>query len=148
MSTREQDIREPNQAGNYEVQAGTSAPVDTEGIEERAATTKTKPMARLQSDRPEPQPDDRSDGLVQDQRWQYFAGRWDSIQSGFVDDPRRTVEQADRLVAEVIDHLSKMFTAERAKLEAQWSRGGKADTEDLRIAMQRYRDFFRTLTGR
>jgi len=168
MSSREQDVSEPSgERGHYEAEAGSSAPVapsrerqagaqedgrpqgnDTEAIDERAATTKTQPMARLQGDQHQSRDQDRSDGLIQDQRWQYFAGRWDSIQSGFVDDPRRTVEQADRLVAEVIDHLSKMFTAERAKLEAQWSRGGKADTEDLRIAMQRYRDFFRTLTGR
>ena len=168
MSSREQDVAEPSaEGGNYEAQAGSSTPVapsrerqprteespqpqanDPEAIDERAATTKTQPMARLQGDQQPSKHSDRSDGLIQDHRWDYFAGRWDSIQSGFVDDPRRTVEQADRLVAEVIDHLSKMFTAERAKLEAQWSRGGKADTEDLRIAMQRYRDFFRTLTGR
>jgi hypothetical protein len=40
-----------------------------------------------------------------------------------------------------------MFTEERARLERQWSGGGKADTEHLRVAMQRYRDFFKALVG-
>jgi hypothetical protein len=120
-------------------------------IDERAATTKTQPMARLDKEKQDRQGDSRDDdssGWMGDGKWQYFAGRWDSIQAGFVDDPRRTVEQADRLVAEVIDHLAKLFKDERGKLERQWSHGGKADTEDLRVAMQRYRDFFRTLVGR
>ena len=124
-----------------------------EAIDEQAATTKTQPMARIaadrqQSERGQAAGTDRSGALVQDQRWEYFAGRWDEVQAGFVDDPRRTVEQADRLVGEVIDHLAKMFREERARLESHWSKGGKVETEDLRIAMQRYRDFFRTLVGR
>lgn len=89
-----------------------------------------------------------STGLIHDQKLDYFAGRWDSIQAGFVDDPRKTVEQADRLVGEVIDHLSELFRNERAALESQWSKSGRVETEDLRVSIQRYRDFFRTLIGR
>jgi hypothetical protein len=134
--------------------------IDSEAIDERAATTKTQPMARVAEEkRAQPQSKGRTDKegdqsreesgvFMQDQKWLDFGRRWDEIQSGFVDDPRRTVEQADRLVAEVIAHLSQIFTEERARLEAQWSRGGKAQTEDLRVAMQRYRDFFKTLVGR
>lgn len=148
----QQDVREPNdESGNYEAQAGSSAPAAT-----RERQAEPQPAERQSVDRSATEggagrdtgSEQDGSGLMQDQRWQYFAGRWDSIQAGFVDDPRRTVEQADRLVAEVIDHLSKIFRDERAKLESQWSRGGKAETEDLRIAMQRYRDFFRTLVGR
>jgi hypothetical protein len=73
---------------------------------------------------------------------QDFRFRWDEIQTAFVDEPRQAVEQADSLVAEVIKRLAESFAGERSKLEEQWGRGGEADTEDLRIALQRYRSFF------
>jgi len=71
-----------------------------------------------------------------------FRSRWDSIQTGFVDEPRRSVEQADSLVAEVMQRLAETFADERSKLEGQWSRGDNVSTEDLRLALQRYRSFF------
>jgi hypothetical protein len=71
-----------------------------------------------------------------------FRSRWDSIQTGFVDEPRRSVEQADSLVAEVMQRLAETFAEERSKLEGQWSRGDNVSTEDLRLALQRYRSFF------
>jgi hypothetical protein len=71
-----------------------------------------------------------------------FRSRWDAIQTGFVDEPRGAVEQADSLVAEVMKRLAETFANERAKLEEQWSRGDDVSTEDLRIALQRYRSFF------
>ena len=74
-----------------------------------------------------------------------FRSRWMDIQTGFVDDPRKTVEQADGLVAEVMKKLATVFADERGKLEEQWSRGEQADTESLRVALQRYRSFFERL---
>jgi hypothetical protein len=71
-----------------------------------------------------------------------FRSRWDTIQTGFVDEPRQSVEQADSLVAEVMQRLAEVFADERAKLEEQWSRGDNVSTEDLRIALRRYRSFF------
>jgi len=71
-----------------------------------------------------------------------FRSRWDTIQTGFVDEPRQSVEQADGLVAEVMQRLAEVFADERSKLEAQWSRGDDVSTEDLRIALRRYRSFF------
>ena len=68
--------------------------------------------------------------------------RWSDVQSAFVDEPRKAVEGADQLVAAVMQHLAKGFANERSKLENQWSRGGDVSTEDLRVAMQRYRSFF------
>ena len=35
-----------------------------------------------------------------------------------------------------------MFSGARTNLESQWDRGGDVTTEDLRIALQRYRAFF------
>ncbi len=74
-----------------------------------------------------------------------FQTRWESIQTGFVDEPRQTVEQADELVAQVMQRLAEGFAAERERLEQQWGRGEDVSTEDLRVALQRYRAFFQRL---
>ena len=71
--------------------------------------------------------------------------RWDSVQTQFVDEPRRAVEDADALVAEVMRNLADTFASERASLEEQWERAGEADTETLRVTLQRYRSFFNRL---
>jgi hypothetical protein len=71
--------------------------------------------------------------------------RWTDIQAGFVDEPRRAVEQADALVADAIKRLAETFANERNQLEGQWDRGGDVSTEDLRQALQRYRSFFSRL---
>jgi hypothetical protein len=71
-----------------------------------------------------------------------FHSRWTEVQSAFVDSPRSAVERADSLVAETMKRLAEVFSEERAKLEAQWDRGDNVTTEDLRVALQRYRAFF------
>jgi hypothetical protein len=71
--------------------------------------------------------------------------RWQSIQVKFVDEPRQAVEEADSLVAELMQRLAQTFHDEREKLEAQWSRGDDVSTEDLRVGLQRYRSFFERL---
>jgi len=76
---------------------------------------------------------------------QEFRTRWETIQTGFVDEPRRAVEQADGLVAEAIQQLAQSFADERGKLETQWGQGDDISTEDLRVALQRYRTFFERL---
>ncbi len=74
-----------------------------------------------------------------------FRSRWDGIQVGFVDEPRHAVERADELVASTVKRLAQIFADERTKLEQQWSRGDQVSTEDLRVALQRYRSFFSRL---
>jgi hypothetical protein len=71
-----------------------------------------------------------------------FRSRWQEIQTGFVDEPRRAVEQADGLVAELMKELAQGFADERSKLESQWERGEATETEGLRQALRRYRSFF------
>lgn len=73
---------------------------------------------------------------------QQYRSRWTSLQTGFVDEPRRAVQQADELVAEVIKTLASTFSDERTKLEGQWDQGDKISTEDLRLVLRRYRAFF------
>jgi hypothetical protein len=74
-----------------------------------------------------------------------FERRWQDVQVGFVDEPQRCVQDADALVAEVMQRLADGFAQERRNLESQWAGGGEASTEDLRIALQRYRSFFNRL---
>jgi hypothetical protein len=78
--------------------------------------------------------------LVQDLRT-----RWDDVQTGFVDEPRRAVQQADELVAQAMKHIAESFANERKNLEQQWDRGDEVNTEDLRQALRKYRTFFQRL---
>ncbi len=71
-----------------------------------------------------------------------FRSRWGNIQTAFVDEPRRAVEDADNLVASLMKKLAEGFANERSRLEKQWDRGDNVSTEDLRVALQRYRSFF------
>jgi 5'-deoxynucleotidase YfbR-like HD superfamily hydrolase len=76
-----------------------------------------------------------------------FRARWDEIQIGFVDDPGQAVRRADELVAQVMQNLAETFARERAELE-QYLGGGQqaqASTENLRVALRRYRSFFQRL---
>jgi hypothetical protein len=74
-----------------------------------------------------------------------FNTRWTDIQTGFVDEPRRAVQNADALVQDVIKRVADSFGKERTQLEGQWDRGDEVSTEDLRVALQRYRSFFSRL---
>ena len=74
-----------------------------------------------------------------------YRTRWGAIQTGFVDEPRKAVEQADALVSELTQRLTESFSSERRRLEEQWERNDKVSTEDLRQAMHRYRSFFERL---
>ncbi|MFI7068294.1 hypothetical protein ACIBL3_45425, partial [Kribbella sp. NPDC050124] len=88
-----------------------------------------------------------SDGtqpLLAEDRVVDFRTRWEVIQQGFVDDPRQSVSEADRLVDEVLKRLSMSFEEQHQGLEKQWS-DGEPSTEDLRAALQKYRAFFQRL---
>jgi hypothetical protein len=65
-----------------------------------------------------------------------------NIQSSFVDEPHRAIEEADKLVISAIEQIGETFRSQRTELEKQWKHGEEVSTEDLRVALQRYRDFF------
>ncbi len=88
---------------------------------------------------------EREEPLVSDSDASNLRERWSSIQANFVDEPQESVEEADTLVAEVIQSLARRFADERQKLEVQWHGGGEASTEDLRQALRHYRSFFQRL---
>jgi hypothetical protein len=70
---------------------------------------------------------------------------WQSVQASFVDEPRQAVQRADELVAFAIKQIAETFARERSTLEAQWDRDGDVSTEDLRVALTKYRSFFHRL---
>ena len=86
-------------------------------------------------------------GFLPEERMSALRDRWNDVQTGFVDDPQNAVQQAHGLVTELVDDLVQTFTQERSTLETQWKSGGEADTETLRVALQRYRSFFNRLLG-
>jgi hypothetical protein len=85
--------------------------------------------------------EERQPLLPQDQAKRYRS-EWQRIQAGFVDEPRTSVEEADRLVADLMQRLAAVFSDEREQLEKQWDSGDDVSTEDLRVGLTRYRSFF------
>lgn len=88
---------------------------------------------------------DTSEPLLTSELSVDFQRRWEDVQTRFVDEPRGAVEDADGLVANLMQQLAEGFAQERERLEAQWGRGEDISTEDLRVALKRYRSFFQRL---
>ncbi len=109
--------------------------IEGELVEEEPGGAPVHPE-RMERSRSKPMP------LFSDSEMQNFRSQWSGLQTGFVDEPRRSVEDADRLVASVMQRLAEGFAGERSGLEKQWDRGDNVSTEDLRVALQRYRSFF------
>ena len=87
----------------------------------------------------------RDEALLSTDTAERYRNDWEEIQHRFVDEPQSSVEQADRLVEDLMRRLSATFTEERSRLESQWDSGDDVSTEDLRVALTRYRSFFERL---
>jgi len=80
--------------------------------------------------------------LYTDSDLERFRQRWDTILAGFVDGPRAAAEQADTLIGELVDVISRR----RQQLhEALEGREDQAETEAMRQAIIRYRAIYRAL---
>jgi len=133
------DERRRNEQLRTEEMAGGPAR-STQDVRETAAEAERRRQDEARWGRPmdgEPKA-----ALFADQERDQLRTRWTEIQSEFVDEPRRSVEEADGLVAQTIKRLAESFAGARSNLEGQWARGGDVSTEDLRLALQRYRSFF------
>jgi hypothetical protein len=143
------DIREPSRAGGS---PGETEPADEPMTRERSESDdqgddvfaeRGTDSARAE---PEPSAANSSAGergpLLPDDQTERFTMRWHEIQASFVDEPRDSVAQADALVADLMQRLAAGFSAERERLEGQWDSGDDVSTEDLRVALTRYRSFF------
>ncbi len=85
--------------------------------------------------------DEARERLVPEDRAASYGSRWDAVKGTFVDEPRKAVAEADGLVGELLDELETLFRDQRRRIEE----GLDADdtsTEDLRLALRRYRSFF------
>ncbi len=91
---------------------------------------------------PAPAVDTTDEALFADHDLSDLRSRWNDVQATFVDDPRQCVQKADGLVSDTVEQLTSSFSHARSRLEEQWARGEQASTEDLRLALKRYRDFF------
>ena len=111
--------------------------------DEEMRTRAREEMGRPGEDRPaRPVTGEERTSLFAADETTQLRSRWTAIQTEFVDEPRRSVEAADGLVASAIKRLAESFAEQRSRLEGEWSRGGDVSTEDLRLALQHYRSFF------
>ncbi|MCE0768626.1 hypothetical protein LWC35_37895 [Pseudonocardia kujensis] len=79
--------------------------------------------------------------LIPQDRSADYLRRWESLKASFVDEPRGAVRDANGLVGEVLDELEALFERQRSELERDLN-NESASTEDLRLALGRYRSFF------
>ena len=80
--------------------------------------------------------------LFEDQEAGKVRTQWLNIQGKFVDNPRESVREADELVGSMLKSVTMSFHNRRSSLEKEWNSGGNVSTEDLRLALKRYRSFF------
>lgn len=111
------------------------------GTAELVNTANAKQTA-ISSDQPSEAGDKQRVPLFADNELGDFRHRWQDVQASFVDDPRTAVRNADELVASLMTRLARIFADERGKLEHEWDKGEDVSTEDLRVALRRYRSFF------
>jgi hypothetical protein len=107
-----------------------------EQIAEDRATENTAPADTIE---------EALEPLFEEEAATKFRSRWLAIQSKFVDDPRDSVKQADDLVADIIKSVTMSISDRRISLEKQWNSGENVSTEDMRVALKRYRSFFERL---
>ncbi|RTL68779.1 MAG: hypothetical protein EKK42_09210 [Pseudonocardiaceae bacterium] len=79
--------------------------------------------------------------LIPRQRAADYQDRWQTLKAQFVDEPRTAVRDANELVGQVLDEIEETFRTQRADLERDLH-DDAASTEDLRLALGRYRTFF------
>lgn len=120
-------------------------------VNRNAVDTREEPLEDQQKSQTverRPAMDDPNEALAtlfEDTEAERFRTQWLNIQSKFVDNPRESVREADELVANVLKSVTMSFHERRTSLEKQWNSGGNASTEDLRLALKRYRSFFERL---
>jgi hypothetical protein len=112
------------------------------GTDQALQTGRTAEGGEPLSSAPEAGVDTDQEPLFASDQSERFTTRWQEIQTSFVDQPRNAVAEADTLVADLMQRLAASFSQERERLETQWDRGDDVSTEDLRVALTRYRSFF------
>jgi len=117
--------REPS--GEGEVVTATAVEEEAEGKEEtvQEGSTVAAPDAATTNGTAPPDGAERVE-LYTDSDLEEFRRRWDTLLTGFVDDPRGSAEQADELVGELVDRVSRR----RQQLHDEFDReGDRGETE-------------------
>ena len=133
-----QELERPSETTSLERDNLSTADLARPGSDDTSAIAKQGEQSKQEDDKT----DQRAEPLFPQNETQELRDRWHKIQAGFVDEPRRAVEDADGLVATAMKRLAESFAKEREGLESQWDRGDDVSTEDLRVALRRYRSFF------
>jgi hypothetical protein len=127
--------------------------VDRDGVDDDRIP-RDPSSERVEPERVEPAPStgpgesttwSTSGGLLPDNELSDYQRRWDELQVRFIDEPRQSVREADDLVSEVTRRIADRFSSGRKDFEQRWEGGDEPTTEELRQAVQRYRDFFQRL---
>jgi hypothetical protein len=133
---------DPPETDRPEDDAGTAAEPQL-ATADLAKAGAADPQARTEAPaRASAEDGDSGEPLLDAGRSGELRSRWESVQASFVDEPRSAVEQADGLVAEVLQDLARSFTKQRESLEKEWQLGDDVSTEELRQALRHYRSFF------
>ena len=140
MTTHEQQQHAVDDARDEAaVPIGEESRIEDENV---ADTPKPRPAADdVEAEAPKPESSTAEMLFVGDDLTDLRA-RWAGVQAAFVDDPKECVQKADHLVSDVVEQLTSGFAEARSRLEGQWSQGQEASTEDLRLALMHYREFF------
>ena len=142
----ERDTFEPPESEIATPAAGSTVDRATDRSVEAQRPVSDREVVRQRADAGPADTGDRNEAaLFEPAALSQFNARWSEVQTSFVDEPRRAVQQADALVSDVIKRIADSFGSERESLERQWDRGDDVSTEDLRQALQRYRSFFSRL---
>ncbi len=134
--------RKPDQTAVMDKPADKQAVSTADLAKAGVRQTQVNPVAGLAEPGKQAQVPDAQVSLLPSNELDQFRGCWQSIQTGFVDEPKKSVQDADALVASLMKRLAETFADERSKLEDQWNQGDNVSTEDLRLALRRYRSFF------
>lgn len=129
MENRDRTNRDGVDTTLEETDIEQSAPMDEQSVENRTAASMNEEDERLVA-------------LFEDEESSKFRTQWLNIQSKFVDNPRESVREADELVASILKSVTMSFHNRRSSLEKEWNSGGNVSTEDMRLALKRYRSFF------
>ncbi|MER5387359.1 hypothetical protein ABT040_45350 [Streptomyces sp. NPDC002688] len=147
------DLAQPRDRSTQEGATGTQEQADVPTFPGESTDTPSKPVedetaeadVNTQSPGRGAQAEEDVPQLLSAEDEEGFRTRWQEVQNRFVDDPRDAVHTADALVADVMQRLAATFADHKQELEGQWNRGERANTEDLRLALQHYRSFFNRL---
>jgi hypothetical protein len=145
-----------NDSQTTQGRAQSTEQIATAGAGSEAGTSSGQPLQNAPAEQPVPAErgaagrdlgvDDQPHApLLEDRELQSIHVRWKDIQAEFVDEPRQAVQDADALVAELMQRLAQMFASEREQLESRWAGGDDVSTEELRHGLRRYRSFFERL---